>query len=138
MIVQHCSFYFFCSFQVCPINASPSKATRQYLRLVSKGIMLEDLVNSVTTVHGLSYLVDRGKSERIFWLFCIVASFSFATHVIVGNVVQWENEPSSVVSVQPVLARLKLNFKRRIIRRNWFRRRVSALVFSNIFGSNPM
>ena len=70
--------------------------------------MLEDLVNSITTVHGLSYLIHRGKSERILWLICIVASFSFATHVIVGNVVQWENEPSSVVSVQPVLARSKI------------------------------
>ena len=80
--------------------------------------MLEDLVNSVTTVHGLSYLDHRGKSERVFWLLCIVASFSFATYVIVGNVVQWENEPSSVVSVQPVLARFEINFSLKMLSRN--------------------
>ena len=94
--------------------------------------MLKDLVNSVTTVHGLSYLDHRGKSERIFWLLCIVASFSFATYVIVGNVVQWENEPSSVVSVQPVLARSEINFSLKMLSRNWLFRRVSTLVLSHI------
>ena len=74
----------------------------------STGIMLENFVHVVCTVHGLSYLLKvecGGKFERIFWFLCIVASFSFATHVLVGNLIQWEHEPTSVVSVQHTMAR---------------------------------
>jgi hypothetical protein len=66
-----------------------------------------------STIHGLRYLVDsRSLVSKVAWLFCIAASFLIAVYMILLNIEEWNNSPTTVRSVTStqIKASLKLRF----------------------------
>ncbi len=52
------------------------------------------------TIHGLVYLVEsKTKLAKILWLVCITASAITAVVLIVGNIRNWQSQPSVVTEV---------------------------------------
>ena len=56
-----------------------------------------------TSIHGLKYLVASKNSLcKLLWLMSIVGSFTAASVIIYFNVVDWNNSPAVVTSVDTV------------------------------------
>ena len=59
-----------------------------------------------STIHGLNYLANvdsRSLFAKLFWLLCVLTSFTMAGLFIYGNVVNWNNSPTSIMKSSPVL-----------------------------------
>ena len=62
-----------------------------------------------TSIHGLKYLaLGKNAILKTLWFLCIVASFSTAIGIIYLNVLNWENSPSVVTTVEPVLLQVRI------------------------------
>ncbi len=60
-----------------------------------------------TNIHGLRYLAYGNRTSfRFLWLLFIVTSFAVAGYIIFRNVVDWENSPVVVTSVDESLIRV--------------------------------
>ncbi len=62
-----------------------------------------------SSIHGLRYLYEaRNPFVKVLWLVCILTCVGLAAMIIYLNIMNWENSPSVVTSVQPALVKVRI------------------------------
>ena len=65
--------------------------------------LLSDYLEA-SSLHGLKYLSEsKSLLFKLVWFVSISTSFSAAVYIIYSNIVQWENNPSVITKVMPIL-----------------------------------